>query len=73
MRINKHEWIDGLRWCSVCGTSREQAETGMGCRDREVAPERQRRTPAVYDIDFISARIAELAAERQKEISKWPA
>lgn len=64
-RINQHEWTDGLRWCAVCGTSREQAETGMGCRDRNVAPEPQRRTVACEDTATISTRLAELRAERQ--------
>lgn len=68
MRINRHEFAGGVgSRCLVCGSVRRddsEAGTPLGCIDREVRPEPQRRRIACEDADAISRRIAEIKADK---------
>lgn len=72
MIINQHEWAGGPgSRCVYCGTMRrEEGGSPLSCFSREVQPEPELRGIACEDGDAISARLAELAAERQAILNR---
>jgi hypothetical protein len=73
-RVCTHIVADGATFCKICGTTQTQITAGYGCiwpdepdaRHAAVRPEPKLTQAAVYDAEVISARIAELRAERAK-------
>jgi hypothetical protein len=77
-RVREHAVAEGASFCTHCGTTTAAIAVGKGCIWRELPDERStimRPEPALRpvaseDSEAISARLAELRAERDAAINR---